>query len=356
MTGEALWGRLSAQALVEGDYPKRGEVQSPWYVRAMLGVAGWIGALFLIGFVGTALVSVMNDGASAAIAGAACCGIAYGLFRRFDGQVFVEQFALALSLAGQILLVVGLGQLLQPEDPAFYFAIAAMQAALAWAVPNFLHRVLATSGAAVALALAVHQLSLHGLAAPLLCASVAWVWLDPARWARNGRLWRPIGYGLVLALLLVETFGLFGAEAWFKRADEAPGWITLHGPLIGRGLTAAVLIWVAAALSIREGFAPASRTLLSAVGAALLVGLFSLGAPGLAASLLILLLGFAASNRIVMALGVLSLLGFVGHFYYSLHATLLEKSGMLALSGLVLVAAHFILRRGASAAEDPGHA
>ncbi|HEV2745703.1 MAG TPA: DUF4401 domain-containing protein [Allosphingosinicella sp.] len=356
MTGEALWGRLGEENLVDGDYPERGQPQSPWYVRAMLGVAGWIGALFLIGFVGAALAFVMTDGASAAIAGAACCGVAYGLFRGFDGQVFVEQFALALSLAGQILLIVGLAQLLKPQDPSFYFAVAATQAALAVAVPNFLHRVLATSGAAVSLALAVHQLSLHGLAAPLLCAGLALVWLEPARWAGSGRLWRPVGYGLVLALLLVETFRLFGAETWFGRADEAAGWMNLHGPLIGRGLTAAALVWVAIALSLREGFAPASRTVSSAAGASLLIGLLSLNAPGLASALLILLLGFAAGNRILMALGVLSLFGFVGHFYYSLHATLLEKAGMLAVTGLCLLAAHFVLRRGASGSEEPGHA
>ena len=39
------------------------------------------------------------------------------------------------------------------------------------------------------------------------------------------------------------------------------------------------------------------------------------------------------------------LLGFVSHFYYSLHATLLEKSGLLAATGLLLLAAWFLLRR-----------
>ncbi|HEX8258406.1 MAG TPA: DUF4401 domain-containing protein [Allosphingosinicella sp.] len=356
MTGEALWVRLGAENLVEGGYPARGQPQSPWYVRAMLGFAGWIGALFLIGFVGAAFASVLDDGPSATIAGAACCGAAFALFRSFDEQVFVEQFALALSLAGQMLLVVGLAQLFQPDRPGFYLAVAATQAALALAVPNFLHRVLATTGAAIALALAVHRLSLHGFAAPLLCVSVAWLWLQPTRWAGSGGLWRPVGYGLVLALLLVETFRLFGVETWFERGDEAPSWIMVHGPAIGQALAGAALVWVAVALSRREGFAPASRTALSAAGAALLIGLLSLSAPGLASALLILLLGFAAGNRILMALGILSLLGFVAHFYYSLHATLIEKAAILAVTGLCLLAAHLFLRRGAAGAEQLGHA
>jgi uncharacterized membrane protein len=79
--------------------------------------------------------------------------------------------------------------------------------------------------------------------------------------------------------------------------------------------------------------------------AAALFGLLALPAPGLASAMLVLLLGFAAGSRLLAALGILALLGFVGHYYYSLHATLLEKSGLLALTGLVLLAAYAALRR-----------
>lgn len=345
MSVETLWDRLAAERLVEGERPPPAPAQSPWYVRVMLGIAGWIGALFLLGFVGTALSFVMDQASSALIAGTACCAGAFSLYRTFRGQDFADQFALALSLAGQVLLVVGLSGILRESDPLLYLAVAAIEAALALAIPNFLHRVLAAAGAAVALAFAVAQLSLHGLAAPLLCAAMAWVWLEPGRWARSGRLWRPIGYGLVLALLLVESFRLFGATEWFGLGQSSPGWMKVHGPLVGRSLTAALLVLVAAVLSLREGHSPTGRATLAAAGGALLLGLFSLGAPGLASALLILLLGFAAGNRLLMAVGVLALFGFAGHFYYSLDSTLLAKSGLLAATGLCLLAAHMIVRR-----------
>jgi hypothetical protein len=351
MTAAELWARLRADNLVEGELPEAGRPASPWYVRAMLGIAGWVGALFLFAFVGAAFAFIVDDAAFAAVAGLLCCAGAFALFRIFDGNDFAEQFGLAVSLVGQILLIAGFAQFLEWDGPSLYLAVAAMQAGLALIVPNFLHRVLATSGAAVALALAINQMNLHGLAAPLLCAGLAMVWLEPKLWAGRGALWRPIGYGLVLALLLVETFRLFGAEYLLGLGREKAGWLALYGPLLGRGLTAAVLAWVAAILCRSQGFAPASRTSLSAVGGALLFGLLSLNAPGLASALLILLLGFAAGNRILAALGILSLLGFVAHFYYSLHASLLEKSGLLALTGLGLLAAHFALRRGFGAIE-----
>jgi hypothetical protein len=355
MTGAELWERLQADGAVEGERPEAGRPSSPWYVRAMLGIAGWIGALFLLGFVGTALAFLVNDTAIAIVIGAACCAAAFTLFRIFDGNDFAEQFALAISLVGQVLLIIGYTEFLQVGDAVFYLAIAVTQAGLALAVPNFLHRVLASGGAAIALGLAIHQMSLHGLAAPLLCAGLALVWLDPKLWAGRGALWRPVGYGLVLALLLIETFRLFGAEYLLGLGKEKAGWLALYGPLLGRSLTAAVLVWVAAALSRREGFAAASPTSLAAAGGAILFGLLSLMAPGLASATLIVLLGFAAGNRLLAALGILSLLGFVAHFYYSLHASLLAKSGILAVTGLCLLAAHFALAR-RSKATEAGHA
>jgi uncharacterized membrane protein len=343
MSRAELWARLAADGLVEGDEPAADRNASPWFVRVMLGIAGWIGAAFLLMFVGAAFAFVMKDAASALVVGLACCAAAWGLFRRFGDADFTAQFALAVSLAGQGLIVVALAQYLKPEHPPFYLAVAATQAVLALAMPNFLHRMLASAGAAVALALAINQARLHGLAAPLLCFGLVWIWLEPARWAASGRYWRPLGYGLVLALLLVETFRLLGAEFLFGKAGAAPGWFAAHGPLIGRALNAAILVW--AAVEIARGQSPAgSRTLLAAATAAALLGLLSIGAPGLASALLILLLGFAAGSRILLALGIAGLFGFVGHFYYSLDATLLEKSGLLALTGFCLLAGHGLLR------------
>ena len=90
---------------------------------------------------------------------------------------------------------------------------------------------------------------------------------------------------------------------------------------------------------------------MAAIGAAVLFGLLALNAPGLTTALLVLLLGFAAGNRILLALGIIGLFLFVGHFYYSLHATLLAKSGMLALTGVLLLGAWLLLRRNTPATE-----
>lgn len=344
MTAVELWARLAERGLVEGERPEPGEAAPPWYVRAMLGFAGWLAACFLIGFLFIAL-SLESHGSGMIVIGIACCGGAFFLFRLFDGLDFVEQLALAVSLAGQALIGFGLGNVIAGDGASFYLAFALAEALLVAAVPNFLHRVLAAGGAAGAVAIAIGKMGLPGIASPILCAVLALVWLDPQVWARGGRLWRPVGYGAVLALLLTETFGLLDAgEMLFGGRGPGAGWMALHGPLIGRILSALILVFVALALLRREGAEPDDGPFLAGAGGAILLGFLSLWAPGLASALLILLLGFAAGSRLLTGVGILSLLGFVSHFYYSLHATLLAKSGLMALLALLLLAAHLGLR------------
>ncbi|HEX7955166.1 MAG TPA: DUF4401 domain-containing protein, partial [Burkholderiales bacterium] len=92
MTGAdagALWARLRQAGLVEGDVPVVQAQITPWYIRAMLGIAGWIGAMFLLGFVGAAFAVVMKSAASSLIVGALLCAAATVMFRaRPDGDFF----------------------------------------------------------------------------------------------------------------------------------------------------------------------------------------------------------------------------------------------------------------------------
>ena len=45
---DSAWQTLLDAGLVSGAEPPAGKLESPWYVRLMLGVAGWIAALFLL--------------------------------------------------------------------------------------------------------------------------------------------------------------------------------------------------------------------------------------------------------------------------------------------------------------------
>jgi uncharacterized membrane protein len=59
----------------------------------------------------------------------------------------------------------------------------------------------------------------------------------------------------------------------------------------------------------------------------------------------VLVIGFANGNRVLAGLGIIAMLGYLSHYYYSLQITLLEKSAVLACTGIALLAARVALQR-----------
>src|SRR5688500_11993147 len=141
---QALWTRLQEAALVEGDAPPPDPHEAPWFVRAMLGIAGWLGALFLLGFVGALFSSVWENSTAAILTGSALCAAMVALFRLFPRGGFIAQFGLAVSLAGQILILIGLADIDSLERSSISWIalwMALVQTILFFLIPNFVHRV-----------------------------------------------------------------------------------------------------------------------------------------------------------------------------------------------------------------------
>lgn len=78
-----------------------------------------------------------------------------------------------------------------------------------------------------------------------------------------------------------------------------------------------------------------------------------MGAPGVSLGLLWLILGFAYKRRAVMVFGALSVLVYLGAYYYQLEISLLHKSWLLGATGLWLLASWWVLRRLVSARRRP---
>ncbi len=70
LSTEQLWDRLAEENLVTGERAPTPDRHSPWFVRVMLGFAGWIGALFMLGFVGASLSFIIKSSTASLIAGA----------------------------------------------------------------------------------------------------------------------------------------------------------------------------------------------------------------------------------------------------------------------------------------------
>jgi hypothetical protein len=310
-----------------------------WFVRVLLAIGGWLGALFLLGFVAVGFEFVIDDALASFTAGAALCAAAALLLRAGVQSSFVPHFAFALSLAGQALMAWGLERRLEGNGLAA-LAIAAQQAVLFFLVSNVLHRVWTAGTAAIALAVALHDLHLGPYGPALLTAAVAWFWLkefDVVRWVAA---WRAAGHGITTAAIAAPAVAL----AWHPRRS-LPGIGGDPASLPAEVLGGAVLFGTAVLLLRREGLPASSPAGRSALLIAAILGAAAVKVPGLAPAMVVLVLGFANAHRPLAAFGVLALLGYLSHYYYSLQATLLEKSALLAATGIALLFARLLVNR-----------
>lgn len=355
---DALWARLREGALVVGEMPVAGEARSPWFVRVMLGIAGWIGALFLLGFVGAGLAFVIKSSLASFVFGAGACAAAVMIFRAAPASEFVAQFGLAVSLAGQALLLYGAGQWFERSMVGIALYAALQQALLFVLVPSFVHRVWAAWTCALAASFAMLDARLFAFTPAVTTAAFLWLALREFELARHGSIVRAAVYGLALAA--VQAAVLHGDLLAAMLAGVGRGGPLLGeaGIWLGRLASLAVLFVAVLMLLRREGVAVASGKGRIALAGAAILGLASIKAPGVGPAAAILIVGYANADRVLAGLGILALLGYLSHYYYSLQATLLEKSALLAAAGAALLVARFALRywEPASAGKEAGHA
>jgi hypothetical protein len=342
---EQLWDRLAAAGLVRGKSAPPAEQQSPWFVRVMLGFAGWIGALFLLGFVGASLQFVLKSREASLITGAAVCVAAAFVFRASHGKNFAVQFGLAMSFAGQALFIFGLMDIFRSESGFSYLVIAVFEAVLAAVIINAIHRVVSAFAAAVTLGFALSSFGIPHLAPALITAGFVIVWLNELAWADRGSLVRPVGYGLVLAAIYINGALLMHQHMWLGGMAKSSPEIVRLSYWAGIILNSAVFIFAVSRLLGREGLGFNERLAQVALVAALAIAVSSFKAPGIITGLVIVLLGYANGNRVLTGLGIFALIAYLSHYYYQLEATLLIKSAALAATGMVLLVARFVLNR-----------
>ena len=340
---QSLWLRLQSGGLVEGEIPPAEIAESPWYVRVMLGVAGWIGSLFLLGFVGAGFAFVMENAIAALVVGGLVSGGAYAIFKARQYSDFFTQFGLAVGLAGQMMLIYGLFEMFNHNESLVYGLIFVIEALLTLLMPNFIYRVLSSLAAALALTFALHSAGVYGLASGFLAAGFALVWLQDVRWVRFSEICQPAGYGLAFSLLYYKAGIFWGRWIWWSRS-AGTNWLSQNAPWLGKALILIVFVVVVIVLLKRMQIIIASRSGIAALAAAGLAIAAAFTAPGLGQAVLILIIGFSVCNRVLLGIGLLASGAFLSNYYYLLQSTLLHKSLLLISIGAVLLISRVLVR------------
>jgi len=343
-TRAETWARLAAAGIVQGALPAP-RPRSPWYVRLMQGGSGWAAAMLLLMFAGGMFAVLFESDASMLAVGSTACVLAAFVFRRWPDSDFAAQLGFAVSLAGQALIGMGLWGLLGEPVGVFAAAMAGLEVLLFLVVPNFLHRAWSAWAAVVFAWLAAADAGVAALVPGLLIGAFAWVWLAGTDGVGHAERLRAAGWGLALAILqlpgaseLVTALGTRSSDLRSFLPNTAMAWA-------GVAVSTAALVGVVAWLLAREGRSPASGPGVVALGSAVLLGLATLKAPGLAPAVAVLLVGFAVGSRELTGFGVLALLAYLARYYYVLHTTLLVKAVLMVAVGGALLLAWLALRR-----------
>ncbi|WP_395006737.1 DUF4401 domain-containing protein [Undibacterium sp.] len=339
----AIWSRLLEEKLVEGDMPildnNRNSAQA-WYIRVMLGFSGWLGALFLMGFVGILLSLAKDNGLVSICIGIGLCALAYALFRLPGNKDFLSQFALAMSLAGQGFVVFGLLMEFRENNSSVYLAILLFEIVLTACIPNWTHRFLTTLAAVLAAYLFFQHAAIFGLVHGLVAVLACGLWWSSIV-LRKADILRPVAYALAVALVCTEG----GRFLNMLMLNANHGWWFQHGWRVGTSLVNLALLASTIIVLQRQGLALTSLPSISAILAAVLLSGFAYVAPGLSSALLLILIAYSFSDRVLLGIGLFSLLSFVSHYYYQLQATLLYKSIVLMGLAVLLLVSRLLLQR-----------
>ena len=150
MNAAALIGALRERGIIPADAPAPAgshPQRRPWFISLLLGIAGWLAGLFVLVFIG--LIFDLRGMEQFLVIGLILLAVAWGLYFASRALVFIDQLALALSIAGQ--LAIG-GYFVDRFDEALPVtaAILVMQLVVFAVMPDRIARTIAAFFACVA--------------------------------------------------------------------------------------------------------------------------------------------------------------------------------------------------------------
>lgn len=331
LTTTALVDALRAAGILDADAPPPPDTEHdrPWYLALVQGFAGWLSGILLLSFIG---VLVKPDSTPALLAiGVFLMAGAWALYYLDRKAVFLDQLALALSIAGQIALAWGLLRDVHSSTTAA-LVLFALQCAVFLVMPNYIARIVATFFACIAwayfLRFALWSSSGHGdlffdIGGARMPAFGAWTM--PILWLLT---WGPM-IAAMIALIAREPRWMAGEARLFAR--PALTGVTLGGALGG---FAAEPLWL---MLFGSGF-ESTRSL--PVSWWSLFPLLSIALTLLAAHC-----AFRLRSMGLLGIAIFAALLRLSMFYYQYGASLLEKSAIMLALGVALLGGGMLLAR-----------
>lgn len=337
--------RLVEEGLAPADATERAraalkpeiERHLPWYMTLAVAIGAWLATIFLL-FAIFAISGLRSETAQIVVGVLLAAGAIFA--RREADSEFVRWAAVAVALAGMGLIFAGVGG---ATDSPVWAATACFVTSIAYIrlVPDNTLRLLATlsAGTAVFVWLVGNKVPFGfdlGIGAMVAAAAFVWRYRPAERPDTLAEMLEPVGYGLVIVLfgaLLGRTLAATTHSHWSMELSRDMGSL---GPIAAIACTVALLALAWKVLD-EHGGSLSSPTSFAVLAGVVLLGAGTLRSPGIVAGVAALMLAFDRRNVVLLGLAANFLIVFGSFFYYSLELTLLQKSGVLIGSGLLLL-------------------
>ncbi len=322
---------------------KNEETSIPWFLNALIVISAWMSVLFLVLFF---LLFIRETDLLIPSGFLLIVTTVYLQFLKTQtNSFFLNQLILPFNLTGQIFFIAGIAIEEDIETAAFTTFIMALVLIVIYrdAILRFLSVLLATS----AILLLCYEFeiyeAIHFLIV-LMAAATIWYWINQAQHLHNkitAELYEPLRYGFVIALQLLLLLSILPKSQWIP---PITWWFS------SLGLTALLLALEYYLLQKNlASFIKRNAIFASTI----LIGLLLYQAPGIIAAIILLLLAFQRSNRVLMGIAIICMTVFFVAYYYNLNITLLMKSISLISAGTGLLILRFVSEQMFNGAEKP---
>jgi len=269
------------------------EQSFPWFINVLLGIGAWLAALFLLG-------SIFLNLKPGLITGSVLITMTLIISHLPNLPLFVKQLNLATNLASQVLFLVAIGDVMIHDTIEIAAIAFLLQIILFILYSDNILRFLAVIFAVAALQVILFQLHLepgHYIIIFLIAGGASGCWLYESFCQGNilATVRRPLGYALIVLLL-----GLLIPSAMpMPKLDLVFKWW-----LVTAGLTGC-LVWVEYQLLLTYGKKLNSRQAIFTLLGTFSVAILLYQAPGVIGAIIVLLLGFARNNRILLGMAII---------------------------------------------------
>ncbi len=309
--------------------------EDPWYMRIFAGIGAWFAALLFIGFL--VIARIITNEVGALIVGLGLCAVSVGFNRVKHSSTFVQQLALATSITGQILAVIGWAAIIDGSIIAAAFGVIVLEIILFVAQRDFIQRLIATLTIIAAIHVIVGDLSnwfdnlnyVYLLLSCLIIMFSFFLWLDSK--IREDQIWSissPICYGILLFMVGSSLFTSFDWDTGFLSSSF----------FILPAIVAIICLGMSIWMIINEFDYKISPIELACIGIGLLfIAFIGINTPAIIIALLVILLSYWRGYQVMLGLGCLALISALSLYYYNINLSLLAKSISLFCTGMTLL-------------------